>query len=120
MSLKVSLILPSSPVERVFAALASPFLVLLGLACFVGTRRVFGEGGPDWRSRMFDFFFARALEDLSLSIMFFGFLVFLWAVFRSQTAQRVLLFCATNVWHALIVFGGGFVICCAVAYAAGS
>ena len=120
MSLKVSLILPSAPEERLLAALASPFIVLLGIVCFVGTRRVFGKGGPDWQSRMFDFFFARALEDLSLNMIFFGLLVFLWAVFRSRMAQRVLLFSATNVWHALMIFGGGFLICCAVAYVAGS
>jgi hypothetical protein len=114
---KISLILPNSIVERAVALIVSPFLGLLGLACFIGSGRVFGHGGPDWWSKFLDFFFLISLEDLGLSILCFSVLVFLWSLLKLSLAERVLLFCADRVWKAMICFGVGFLICAAIACA---
>ena len=111
MSKGFSLLLPSTPAERIVAAIAAPFVMLLGVVCYHSTGRVFGRGGPDLPSKILDTFFAAGFHELSLGFILFGSLVFAWSVFRFSLAERLLLFIARSVWHALIIFTGGFIVC---------
>lgn len=110
-------ILPNSAAERRLAAIASPFLALLGVGGLLGIHAIsIRSRDSDWRNTVLNAICFIALEVFVTSLILLACLLFLAATFRPRWSLRAIRFAERQFLHAMIGVLVGFGLLAAAGY----